>query len=125
MNYDQFVERVQAMIGAKSTEEALRATRATLEVLGERLTPGEADDLAAQLPEGIKESVTFAPAGQGFDFDEFFRRIAEREGVDYSTAIDHARAVTVVLMEAVSPGEIDDVKRQLPEQYMPLFRQVA
>lgn len=126
MNFDEFVERVQSITGVRTVQEAVKATRATLQVLGQRLTPEEADDLAAQLPEGLKEFVMAAgPGPKDFDFDEFFRKIAEGEGVDYSTAIDHARAVVVVMMEAVTPGEIEDVKQQLPEEYKPLFREVA
>ncbi len=50
MKYDEFISQVQRRANLASREEAERATRATLETLGERLAGGEAKDLAAQLP---------------------------------------------------------------------------
>jgi uncharacterized protein (DUF2267 family) len=41
-------------------EEALRAVRATLRTLGERITRGEADDIAAFLPKELREFLTGA-----------------------------------------------------------------
>jgi len=35
--------------------------------------------------------------------------------------VHHARAVISVLTEAVSNGEIDDLRSGLPEEYAPLF----
>ena len=50
MKYDDFVGKAQDRIEAGTTGEAVRAIRATLETLGERLYGGEAKDLLAQLP---------------------------------------------------------------------------
>jgi uncharacterized protein (DUF2267 family) len=36
-------------------------------------------------------------------------------------AVQHARAVIAVLQEAVSPGEIEDVRSQLPRDFDRLF----
>ena len=48
-------------------------------------------------------------------------RVGEREAVDLPDAVFHARSVVSVLRDAVSPGEIRDVRTQLPEQWAPLF----
>jgi hypothetical protein len=37
-------------------------------------------------------------------------------------AVQHARAVIAVLQEAVSPGEIEDVRSQLPRDFDRLFK---
>jgi uncharacterized protein (DUF2267 family) len=50
MTYDEFIGQVHHRARLGTTGDAVRATRATLEVLGERLFGGEAKDLAAQLP---------------------------------------------------------------------------
>jgi len=55
LNYDEFISQVQRRANLDSREEAERATRATLETLGERLAGGEAKDLAAQLTSGIAQ----------------------------------------------------------------------
>jgi uncharacterized protein (DUF2267 family) len=45
MKYDEFISQVQRRADLASREEAERATRATMETLGERLAGGEAKDL--------------------------------------------------------------------------------
>ena len=56
-----------------------------------------------------------------FNLDEFFNRVTDREGVDKPEAVFHARAVLEVLQEAVSPGQIEQIRHQLPGDYFPLF----
>ena len=50
MKHDEFIGRVQHYARLASRGDAERATRATLETLGERLAGGEPKDLASQLP---------------------------------------------------------------------------
>jgi len=45
--------------------------------------------------------------------------------VDYPDAVFHARAVIAVLRQAVSPGEMLDVRAQLPPEFGPLFAEGA
>lgn len=122
MNFDEFIGRVQSRGRMASEGEALKATRATLEVLGQRLAGGEPSNLAAQLPEEIGRFLhADGGTGERFDLDEFFRRVSEREGVDLPVSVHHARAVIAVLQEAVSAGEMRDVRAQLPTEFAPLF----
>ena len=51
--------------------------------------------------------------------------MTEKEGVDKPVAVYHARAVIDVLQEAVSEGEIDNLRSQLPDEWDPLFEQGA
>ena len=51
MHYDDFVSSVQLRSG-RPRDETETLVHATLRVLAERLTAGEADDLRAQLPGG-------------------------------------------------------------------------
>jgi uncharacterized protein (DUF2267 family) len=121
MQYDQFVGQVQHRARLASSGEAVRAIRATLETLGERLFGGEAENLASQLPMEIGRFLLERRQSERFDLNEFFRRVAIREGVDYPEAVFHARAVLDVLDEAVSPGLIQKVCAQLPDDYDRLF----
>ena len=41
--------------------------------------------------------------------------------MDLPRAVYHARVVMEVLQEAVTKGEMDDVRSQLPDEYAPLF----
>ncbi len=123
MKHDEFIGQVQHRARLASRGDAEIATRATLETLAERLSGGEADDLASQLPRGIAEYLRTEFAGEGmrFSVEEFFERVSQREGVDLPRSIYHAQAVIAVLYEAVSPGEMDDVRAQLPSEYARLF----
>ncbi|SRR6266851_4822569 len=123
MKHDEFIGQVQHRARLSSRGAAERATRATLETLAERLAGGEAKDLAAQLPPELAEHLRggWSAMGERFSLDEFFRRVSQREGADLPDAVFHARAVIEVLSEAVSQGEMDDVRAQLPAEFNRLF----
>jgi uncharacterized protein (DUF2267 family) len=121
MHYEAFIEQVQQRTGLDSTEEATQATRATLQTLGERLSKTETEKLAAQLPDPLKAYLLLQPETQRFSLEEFFNRVSAREDVGRPHAIAHARAVFGVLREAVSAGELEDVKRELAPEYAELL----
>ncbi|WP_218836444.1 DUF2267 domain-containing protein [Halorarum salinum] len=74
---------------------AVRAARATLSTLGERTTEGAADDLASPLPMEVDRFL--GEAGQRFGFDEIADRVAEREEVERSDAVYHAKVVLALV----------------------------
>lgn len=124
MQTDEFLGHVQDKAQLATLSEAMRATRATLETLAERLGPDEARHLAAQLPHEIQLFLNDAsmPMPERFSSDEFLLRVCAREGIDLSDSTHHARAVIDVLTEAVSPpGESIDVLARLPDDYRRLF----
>src|SRR5688572_28023447 len=100
MQTHDFLGQVQNKAHLSTPDAALRATRATLETLAERLGPNESRQLAAQLPREIQECLlTAAPATEGFSSDEFLGRVSEREGVDLRESTHHALAVIEVLAQ--------------------------
>ena len=125
VQYQEFVDRVRQRAGLASFAEAEAATQATLTTLGEYLTEGEGLDLAAQLPQGLAELLRRQPPERSmiFSLNDFLQRIGEEEGVGIEEASAHARAVMGVLEEAVTEGEMDDVRRQFPSEFDPLFGQ--
>jgi uncharacterized protein (DUF2267 family) len=117
---EQFMTTVQQ--GASiPRDEAERATRATLQTLGERIARGEAGDLAGQLPPEVAPWVATDGDAEGFDVDEFLRRVADREGVDVPAAEPHARAVFDALGRLISDQELADLMAELPKDYTPLL----
>jgi uncharacterized protein (DUF2267 family) len=99
-------------------DQAQRAVTATLETLGERISGGEAHDLAEQLPAQLRDAVD-RHAGDGpraLSAQEFLQRVQARERVPISTAEDHVRAVFVALRQAVGPNEIADLASELPRE---------
>lgn len=121
MQHDQFVGKVQNRAELSSRGEAIRATRVVLTVLGERLQPGEASDLAGPLPMEIDRYLEAADSGQRFDYDEFVERVADREGVEVPDANHHAQVVVQTVSETVYASELREVKDGLPDDYDELF----
>jgi uncharacterized protein (DUF2267 family) len=121
MQFDQFVGLVAERANvAPSRAPAL--TYSALMTLAERISGGEARDLAAQLPAELQPMVSETEeTAEDFDADEFVRRFAERASVDGKAAREAARAVMLTLREAVSPGEWDEVKAQLSKDYNDLL----
>jgi len=107
--------------GASEHEEVEKAIRATFETPKQRLAGNEPDNLAAQLPEDLADPLRGEGGRESFALAEFYRRVAEKEDVDESQAIRHARAVALVLQGAVTTGEMDDVRHQLKDEYAELF----
>lgn len=121
VEHDEFIGHVQARLRLDSRGAAERATRATLETLGERIPEGLADNLAAQLPQEIGEhlrrTITWGgqATGERFDRHEFVRRVAARSGADEPVAAYQARGVLEVVDEATTGGVVDKVRAALPE----------
>lgn len=122
MRYATFLDTIE-QVGGLGRPEAERAARAVLETLAERITGGEARDIAVFLPRELRGLLESTPEpAEGFGLDEFLRRVAEREGVDQETAEEHTRAVFTALGVAVAPGELRDMVAQLPREFSPLLK---
>ncbi|MFA9425096.1 DUF2267 domain-containing protein [Natronorubrum sp. A-ect3] len=121
MNYKEFIGQVQHRLEYGQFGQAVRATRAVLTTLGERLQEGEATDLASPLPMEIDRYLTEAEHGQRFDYQEFLDRVAERENIDRADANYHAQQLMVVISEVVPAGNLEKIDDQLPEDFDPLF----
>jgi uncharacterized protein (DUF2267 family) len=122
MQYHEFIGHVQHRARLGSLGDAVRAANATLQTLAERLPSEEAEHLAAQLPYEIGRFIREHATGfERFSVDEFFNRVTDREGIDKPEAVFHARAVLEVLREAVSAGQIEQIRNQLPGEFTTLF----
>ena len=122
MQMNEFVGQVQHGARLADMNQALNATRATLETLAERLGADESRHLAAQLPDGIGQYLDGqAAVAEDFSSDEFLKRISAREGVGPLDSVSHARAVLDTLQHAVSAGEMREVLVRLSPDYARLF----
>jgi uncharacterized protein (DUF2267 family) len=118
MQYEEFIAAVQQRAGGIPREQAEKVTSATLQTLAERITAGEAVDLAAQLPKALKDDLRKQrPEAEAFGLQEFVDRVAQRVGEPPSEAREHVRAVLTTVREAVSGGEFDDIMQQLPDEF--------
>jgi uncharacterized protein (DUF2267 family) len=122
MDYDRFIGHVQHRARLGTFEDAVTATRATLETLGRRLAGGAPGNLAAQLPKEIGRYLTEQEGQQeSFSLDEFFDRVCKEEGVDLPESVHHARVVIEVLKEAVGDDTFNKLRAQLPDDWNRLF----
>jgi uncharacterized protein (DUF2267 family) len=117
MNFDEFTGEVQHRLELPGTGEAVRAIRATLQTLGERIPEGHAEDLAASLPMEIKWYPTGAVRehGQRFDWREFVSRVSRIEGADPADAAYHATVIVDLVHTQVPESDFQQLRNALPE----------
>jgi len=125
VNGEQFIAEVKNLGEIESDEDAQKAIGATLETLRERLAGEEPSDLAAQLPPEIAPYVEGDGGRESFSVEEFYERVARKEGSSNDEAIRHARAVATVLQTAVTGGELEDTRSQLGDGYEELLGQTG
>lgn len=122
-----WLDEVAGQLGTDDRRQAYRVLRAYLHALRDRLTVDESAQLAAQLPdlirgiyyEGWNPSAT--PV-KYHGFTDFLDRVAADAELDGETSASYAvGAAAEVLRRHVSPGEIDDVRAQLPDDLLPIL----
>jgi uncharacterized protein (DUF2267 family) len=133
VDYDQFIELVRQRAGVpgtrrldgmplNDTEMATILSRATLQVLAQRISGGEARDIARQLPGDLDEALRPEHEhAEPFDLEVFIQRVADRALVDFEAARAGVKAVFQTLREAVTGDEFEDVLSELPREYTALL----
>ena len=125
MDRDDILDETARRADLDSERDAQRAVLATLTTLGEHVSKGESQQIAAQLPPEISDATTSRSTDSPDDFsvDEFVGRVASREGDDVSEdeAVVHARAVMATLADAGVRNELQDAREQLPNEFATLF----
>jgi uncharacterized protein (DUF2267 family) len=113
-----FIETVRDRAGAETSEEAEAATGLVLAALAERLSAGQAHQLAGSLPDQLCPLLENTRSdAAGFDYTEFLARIAEQR----QTAETRARAVLSTLRETAPETDIHNALAQLPDPLSRLF----
>ncbi|MEO3751975.1 DUF2267 domain-containing protein [Streptomyces sp. B6B3] len=128
MEHDEFIGQVQARARLDSRGAAESASRASLETLGERITPTLAEHVAAQLPREIGEhlrrvarSPDLPDTGMRMTSREFFDRVSERSGADVPKAVYEARCVVEVVDEATQGALMRRVRQSLDDELAALL----
>jgi uncharacterized protein (DUF2267 family) len=121
----QWLQEVLEQMGLDDEQRAFRVMRAVLQVLRDRLTVEEAAQFAAQLPM-LLQGVYYhgwTPTGKPLKIrsrQEFLDRVAEGLLREHDPE-EACRTVFGVLQEKMTGGEIEDVKRILPEAIRDLW----
>ncbi|MFC6904417.1 DUF2267 domain-containing protein [Halalkalicoccus tibetensis] len=124
MEPSEFYTMVRQQADLESNDEAETAAKAVLETLSERLAPGEAEEIAGELPNELAGTVGTEDASEEFGPEEFIARLEKRAGVDEEFATRATRATTHALEEAVGEAFVD-AREQFPAEYDELFASAA
>lgn len=134
MESKKFLQIVQEEAGLRDENEAKQATWVVFDLLHHRITPGEADDVRAQLPKELAEIweggeawfnrllARFTPQNT-FNRKEFIDQVNARKQDLPATGERITRSVFYALQSQISPGEADDVAAQLPKDLKALWNE--
>lgn len=120
---------IMAELQTEDHHKAYLALRATLQTLRDRLTVEETTDLGAQLPMLIRGFYyeNWNPSGKPSKIrhkEEFLEQVSRGFRGTQGNSVDPeqvVRAVFKVLTKHVSEGEIEDIRRSLPEELVKLW----
>jgi uncharacterized protein (DUF2267 family) len=110
--------QVREDAGLDSPEQAETALEIVLGALVRRLIPGEAKDLISQLPSLLQPRLSALPPGP----DKLVTRrsieseLGQRLDVGPQRAAQILSAIGASISECVTPGQIEDVRGQLPDE---------
>jgi len=116
--YGRLRNQLQADARLQTSEQAETALKIVLESLVRRLTPDEAKDLIAQLPSLLQPGLRALLPGpdrqitrQGIEAE-----LSKRLDVAPQRAAEILAVVGAGIAQSVSPGQIEDMRGQLPEE---------
>ena len=129
MQENEFLNAVQQRTGLESRDQAYTITSAVLGVFGQRITQGEAENIASQLPTQMDNVlISETPEAEEFSADEFVSRVDDRvatlSDATASNTEHYIRGVMTVLGDAVSGSELEDARNQLPSEFDSLYEPI-
>jgi uncharacterized protein (DUF2267 family) len=114
MGFRELIKKVQLASGF-SDSESQEALELMVESLAERLNEGERKDFASQLPTELKAIALSAdPLEAGLYDKNILSEFMERENIEEDHAKKQILSAWKALKEALSEGEINDIRAQLP-----------
>jgi len=119
----RLINAVQAETGLEDRQQTQIAIDTTLALLVRRVTPGEAKDFIAQLPSLLQPSLRALPLGpdKSINRNTVVAELSEQLGLDTAQAERLIGPVIGTIAKAISPGQAEDLRRQLPEDLRSLF----
>lgn len=119
----QFVNRIRERAGLDTAEEARTAADVVLSFLVRRLTAEEAKDFIDQLPSLLQPQLRRLPPGpdKSIDRSTVEAELAKRMNTDGDRAATLLAEVAGAIAASISPGQAEDVHRQLPKDLREVF----
>lgn len=111
--------QVRAETGLENPEQARIVLEIVLSSLARRLTPTEASDFISQLPSLLHRALRALPPGpdKSITRNSIEAQLAARLDVDHDRAALLLAAVAGVVAKNISPGEVEHMRGQLPEEF--------
>lgn len=113
MKFREMVKKVQ-MYSGFSDRESQEALECMVESLATHLTEGERKDFASQLPTELKNIALTVEVTEEDTKKNILQQFMEAQNIDESRAKKQMMTAWKAIKEAISPGEIQDIKAQLP-----------
>jgi uncharacterized protein (DUF2267 family) len=122
MELHEFLGQVQRRARLATIDEALKATRATLQTLASGSTGASPATSPPKLPTELRKLLEGPEmrSSQKFGPDELYQRLSAGGG-GHRQAVSTLRAVADLVHNAVSPGAFEKFEDQLPDDHKPLF----
>lgn len=121
--YRRLVNQLRADTGLEDDGQAEAVLGIVLDSLVRRLTPGEAEDLIAQLPSLLQPALYALPLGPDklITRETIEQELVQQLGVEPSRAAKLLAATGALIAQSVSAGQMEDVRAQLPESLREVF----
>lgn len=115
MKYRELIKKVQSYSGF-SDSESKEALEMMVESLAVHLNEGERKDFASQLPQELKDMALSVYPSEENAKEDIIEQFMEYEHIDEGRAKKQIHASWKALKDALSPGEIDHIRAQLPNR---------
>lgn len=113
MKFRELIKKVQLYSGF-SDSESKDAIEMLVESLSVRLNEGERKDFASQLPQELKVMALSVHATKENSRQDLVEQFMEVQHIPEARAKKQILTAWRALKEAISPGEIEDIRAQLP-----------
>jgi len=114
MGFRELIRRVQQYSGFTDAESK-DALECMVENLAVRLDEGERKEFANQLPEELQDiALAVRPTEENTHQEDIVAQFMELQGIDEPRAKMQILAAWNALKEAITPGELNDIRTQLP-----------
>ena len=115
MGFREMIKRVQLYSGF-SDSESKDALECMVESLAVHLTEGERKDFASQLPQELKDIALTVEATEENSRQDILEQFMQNQHLDEAHAKKQILTAWKAIKDAISPGEIEDIRAQLPNR---------
>jgi len=115
MKYRELIKKVQTYSGF-SDSESKDALDLMVESLAVHLTEGERKDFASQLPEELQDLALSVRATEANSKEDILKQFMQIQDIPENRAKKQILAAWQAIKDAISKGEIDHIRAQLPNR---------